>query len=252
MQSRTAHGYNRRHKHGVIPHFTYTKTVFAAAIQFGKHTFTEKVEIKLPAQQPFGYILELCFKRIARLRGIFTHALGNPRAFRRVHHSNVDHGNPARERRIQSGKMILYVTVFTIPTRLIIDTCGIIALCRTAHTYPCQVGNPKRYAERGLPIALKFVPAEIEFPTAYAILLTHHAFSAALMRHGLCLLRRSIFFVVTKHIDTGNRKLAIMAHSLSYGSELLVKQRFVQHMPRKSYPVPRAPFSDFITVRFRK
>ena len=178
---------------------------------------TDIIKIDEAPQEPFAEIAEFPVHCFPYGQGVFAGPPVEPVAFDWVNHRRLRQGLAPGEDRVEPGKMILHVGVFPVPRRLIAECTRIIPLCLAVHGDPGQVGYPQGNAQRGLPIPLEFVLAEIEVPVGNAVEFRKHARTAVLPRRRLRLFRGGKFPPVAEHIDAGQLKGSVGAHRLPKG-----------------------------------
>ena len=103
-----------------------------------------------------------------------------------------------------------------------------------------------RHPQRGLPVTLQLVAAEVKIPVRNSVQFAGHAFPSILMADALCLLCCRIFTSVAQHVNSGKGKTTQSPHRFSYSLSLGLKSRLFHHMARQTDLMLRAPFPDLV------
>ena len=200
-QSRAAQGFTAGHDHHIVSHLAYLQRRAALLIQGGQEGLADEVEINAAQQQPVRDLAELTFQPLTGRVGLFAGPPVQPVALHRMNHAYANHRLAPRHGRIHTGKVILHQRVILPPGGLIVDGSRIVTLGLSLHGDPRQMGHADGHAQRGLPVTMQLMPAEVEGPAGHAVQLAEHAGAAVLMHGGLGLLGRGEFRHAAQVID---------------------------------------------------
>ena len=100
------------------------------------------------------------------------------------------------------------------------------------------------HAKGGLPVAMAFVPHEVEVPVGHAVEFAEDAAAAELTRGGLGLLGGGELLAVAERVDAGEEEAAVAAHGFAQGGGLRRQRRLLHHMARAAEVVLFAPVAD--------